>query len=225
MKGQVKLTIKKTSFGIIVGDDNKEYGYNGFIDVLNKKSGIIMGDYVEFEPTITPDRLIATNIKILDNPDFDLLQLKFDSNKETRGYIKMILGQFYIKDVDAKILTKLVVGKYEINIDKNYKNRHNQLVDYKLTSLNSKRKFSAVLVDRDFMPECYRLYENNLQGKVIERVKGGFSVLVFNKIQVFLPHSLTLNHTINIGDNIPIQLINCNDNFEGCVINLKDKND
>ncbi len=44
MKGQVKLTIKKTSFGIIVGDDNKEYGYNGFIDVLNKKSGIIMGD-------------------------------------------------------------------------------------------------------------------------------------------------------------------------------------
>ena len=37
MKGQVKITIKKSSFGIIVGDDNKEYGYNGQI---NKKNSL-----------------------------------------------------------------------------------------------------------------------------------------------------------------------------------------
>lgn len=223
MKGFVSKIIKMTGFGIITGEDGQQYLFNR--NNCKKSCGrLINSDEVIFDVLESNGSLIATNISLTDdeNEDFKLLQFKFDSGQICKGYLKKINNKYFIKDADTYIFISVRPGKYEINIAKNYELRLNDLVDYKITFLNENKKVFGALVDREFMPECYKLKQGELDAEIIGKNKGGYLVMVFKKIEGFIPNNLVEKHgnDLKVGDNVKVKLINCNSTFESCVFDI-----
>jgi hypothetical protein len=216
MKGHITKIIKKTPFGVIVGDDNQKYSFH-FVSMKDKVKPMMM-DYVEFEPSVRNNRLVAINIEILDAPEFEFLLHKHTSNQTLVGYLKFLAGDYYVKDRDTKIMVKMAIGTYETNLEK-YEQNVNQLVEYKITSLGRKKNVKGYLADREFIPECYRLNEPDLTGRITQIQKAGLTVLVFDKIAGFVPRSLVHNiyDSLKEGQIIPIMPIKITATYESAV--------
>ena len=224
--------------------------YNGFIKQINfpQKSGIIyspeseidsiffefincnkhytelnIGDKVTFKLFSEEDLHEATEINFVGNASLDSLRIDFENEKKLFGYLRKINGEFYVKDLYYSVFIKLIIAKYELKIEEVYEKNINKVIPYKIVSFNKKNKIRAVNLERVLNDDSkYLMPGFEADGFVVDKIKHGFSVKIFDNLIGFLPLKLANRYGKNVyvGDNIRISCVSTGIEFHGIVFDL-----
>jgi cold shock CspA family protein len=171
----------------------KELKKEGKIESVHKYSS---GDEVTFVPAKSPDPALgglAAEVNFVKNVSRKTLANESDQKGVIQGYLKKLEGDaWFVQHASTNVYVPLGISKWEIEVEKTYESRVNQLVGFKLTQTHALDKLSAILSDRKFSPNFQLLrdhYDNQTTMKVIVTGKnqhGFFAKLLFGDFEGFI---------------------------------------
>ena len=132
-------------------------------------------------------------MKFIKNRRIELLLEEAKNNKILKGYLKLIGDDnFYVKHIPSYIFIKLKISKSETDIQDNYYNKTNSLVEFELTQFEKTDKLSAVLINRKFK-EIDKPILNIIESKEVitatitgRNLKGYYVTILDNTIKSFI---------------------------------------
>lgn len=161
--GHIVRLKKQQNFGFIESEnfeefffyiDKKEYNVNKNNGGIKNTKKFCLGDEVKFKlrkSLIYEFELEAYDIIFVKNRRIELLIEEAKQNKILNGFLKLIDDDnFYVKHIPTYIFIKLKISKSETDIQDNYYNKINSLVEFELTHIEKIDKLSAVLTNRKF---------------------------------------------------------------------------
>lgn len=171
----------------------KELKREGKIDRVHKYSS---GDQVTFIPAKSTDPTLgglATEVVFVKNTSRKSLAEESDQNGVIQGYLRKLEDDsWFVEHATSKVIVPVAISKWEIDLEKTYDARVNQMVGFKLTQTHTLDKLSAILSDRKFSPNFQLLrdnYDNQTTMKVIITGKnkhGYFARLLFGDFAGFI---------------------------------------
>jgi ribosomal protein S1 len=124
-----------------------------------------------------------------------------------------------VKHVSSYVYIPLQITDWEIEIEKNYTNRIDELVEFRLTQTENIYKLIAVLVDATYTPEFHLLTQLHNHKEIIQAAlvgkneDGYFATLLDGKVDAFIliPKELTeaqrnLLSNLKKGDSLPVTI-------------------
>lgn len=196
--GHITRFDNQRNFGFIETENNEQYFF--FFDkaevIAQKRAGIIekvhkycSGDEVQFklQPCAKDKtKLQAYDLKFIRNQRRELLIEEAKTNDILLGYLKLIDNEkFFVKHISTYVFIELKISNWETNLQANYYNRIDTLVEFQLTQLEKIDRLSATLVQRDFKKQFNQI--SNLRTSqeltpalVTGRNKNGFFVTILN---------------------------------------------
>lgn len=183
-----------------------------FVCYENFNSGykhIFASDYVEFELKVLLEEnsLHATDIKFIRNSTLNYLYQDFTNKYTKRGFLKKIDDNYYVKDTETYLFIKLRVSPYETDLLNCYENKLNTQINYQIIVFSNKNKIRAINTDRKFCNEYLIATSGSVcSAKVLNKIKGGFNILVEGKILGFIPYSISYMQIADLSDNLMIKV-------------------
>ena len=203
--GHVIRLNPQQNFGFIESENFEEFYF--YIDTKKNKSNdehelqkkqhkFCLGDEVQFKlrkSLINQSELEAYDLKFIKNRRIELLLEEAKNNKILKGYLKLIGDDnFYVKHIPSYIFIKLKISKSETDIQDNYYNKTNSLVEFELTQFEKTDKLSAVLINRKFK-EIDKPILNIIESKEVitatitgRNLKGYYVTILDNTIKSFI---------------------------------------
>jgi cold shock CspA family protein len=196
--GHITRFDNQRNFGFIETENNEQYFF--FFDkaaiIAQKRAGLIekvhkycSGDEVEFklQPSLKDStKLQAYDLKFLRNQRRELLIEEAKTNDILLGYLKLIDNEkFFVKHISTYIFIELKISNWETNLQANYYERIDTLVEFKLSQLEKIDRLSATLVDRNFKDEFenisnLRTSQEIIAATVTGQNKSGFFVTILD---------------------------------------------
>lgn len=148
----------------------KELKREGKIDKVHNFSS---GDEVTFIPAKSPDPALgalASQVLFVGNKGRTQLAEESDEKGVLQGTLKKFEDDnWFVVHTHTNVYVPLSISSWEIDKDKTYESRVDQLVGFKLTQTHSLDKLTAILSDRKFSPNFQMLrdhYDNQTTLKV-----------------------------------------------------------
>lgn len=194
------------------------------LNCVDAYKNIYKGDKVLFEYGSEIDyEAKAENISFIQNATLESLKSDFRNGMILNGFLKKVGETYYVKDLDNYIFIPLIIAKYETDIEDVYERKINELIEYKIITFTKSNKIRAININRRFLVECEFLKEKEItEAQILAKVKGGYEIKVFDKINAFLPNSLALKNRdeITIGDFVKVICIKSDKNLENVIFDL-----
>lgn len=198
---------------------------NGNISVITqqklKKEGIIkkmhtyqVGDIVNFVSKLSDkgDKMIAANVQYLFNEGLDTILNKAKTGQTFNGYMKLVDGKFYIKEIETYLFFPLEISAWQTPFtDKQL----NEAIAFTLENIDKKEKATAKLLKVSYIPEYQKAlkYYNDktiIDAKVcLVNAFGIYVNVVGEKIQAKIPIEKANSNTniVKVDDIIKIKII------------------
>lgn len=162
LKGKVSFINHEKQYAMVEYEaGGKKRVVNGQIDKASqqrwKNSGDIkgihnfmVGDIVEFMLDHTPkgDRQMADKIEFKYNTAFNFLLEKAGTENSFLGYVKVIDGHYFVKEIETYFFLKLPVGKLQIPPEES---AEKEPVRFSIADADNATKAHAVLFDNDYV--------------------------------------------------------------------------
>jgi cold shock CspA family protein len=205
INGQVIRYIEDKNYGFIESEKGdifffkndrkrqKELKREGKIDQVHKYSS---GDEVTFLPAKSPDPALgalASEVSFVRNIKRTALVDESESKGILQGTLKKLEDDsWFVVHTNTNVYVPLSISTWEIDREKTYDSRLDQLVGFKLTQTHNLDKLTAILSDRKFSPNFQLLrdhYDNQTTLKVTITGKnqhGYFAKLAFGDFVGFI---------------------------------------
>jgi cold shock CspA family protein len=205
INGQVIRYIEDKNYGFIESEKGdvfffkndrkrqKELKREGKIDRVHNYSS---GDEVTFIPAKSPDPALgafASEVIFVSNAKRTALADESEAKGILQGTLKKLDDDtWFVVHTNTNIYLPLPISKWEIDLEKTYESRVDQLVGFKLTQTHNLDKLSAILIDRRFSPDFQKLrdhYDDETTLKVTVTGKnqhGYFATLPFGGFVGFI---------------------------------------
>jgi cold shock CspA family protein len=173
ISGRVVRYLEDKNYGFIESDKGdtfyfkndrkrqKELKREGKIDKVHNFSS---GDEVTFIPTKSPDPelgALASEVRFVGNTGITILAHESDQKGVLQGTLKkMEDDSWFVIHTTTGVYVPLSISNWEIDLEKTYESRVDQLVGFKLTQTHSLDKLSAILSDRKFSPNFQLLRDH-----------------------------------------------------------------
>ena len=168
-----------------------------------------LGDEVSFELKLSDrgDKMTAYNVKFLHNIPINLLIQRAAIENRFAGYLKIIDGQYFIKEWDSYILFPLQLSPWEVPPAAT---AENEAISYRFLNLDKPNAIMAELFSHNYIPEYKKAlqYFNNemdADATIYKISPHGIYLNLFNdKIQAKLPLDEVEKDSVKEGDIIPV---------------------
>lgn len=149
-----------------------EYDYKGKQKSVNFKTAagsgkkahqFMIGDKVSFTLRLSDrgDKMAADGVRFMHNTSIDLLIQKAHMENRFSGYLKIVDGKFFVKEVDSYILFPLKLSPWEIPPAES---ASNVAIAFSLTDIDKPKSIRAELFSHQFIPE-YKMAQRHYQEK------------------------------------------------------------
>jgi ribosomal protein S1 len=156
--------------------------------------------------------------------DMQKLSIYYRDNVILKGILsKPGIHNYFVKNADPDMYIRLFVSENEINVKENYEYKIGTVIEYKIDFNSGGNKPTALLLNRTFHPGVYDLAQAKpVMAEVIGKVKGGFKVKVFDKIEGFIPYSLSskIKEQLEDGEIISVTCIKASEDLDNFVFDL-----
>lgn len=224
--GYITYYNQSRKFGFIDCPELNYYDiYFYFVNIHREYKHIFPSDYVEFELKDRSDenQLEANEIKFIRNCTLEFLHQDFVSKKTKKGFLKKIENNYYVKDSETYLFIKLRVSPYETDLFNRYESKINTQINYEIVVFSNKNKIRAINTDRKFCTEYLMATSGCIcSAKVQNKIKGGYNILVEEKINGFIPDSIAHNRSTDLDEGfvINVKCINNNESSEKPVFEI-----
>ena len=205
ISGQVVRYLEDKNYGFLVSETGemfyfkndrkrqKELKRAGIIDQVHH---FVSGDEVTFIPAKSPDPELgafASEVSFVSDRKRIELADESDYKGVLQGTLKKLEDDsWFVIHTNTNIYLPLAISKWEIEVEKTYASRVDQLVGFKLPQTHHLEKLQAILIDRKFSPDFQLLrdhYEDQTTLKVTVTGKnphGYFAKLSFGDFVGFI---------------------------------------
>lgn len=181
-------------------------------------------DEVAFEYDENEGRPCARRVRFLGNAALDGLRQAFEAGTVRPGFVKKIESDYYVKDVETHIFSKLTISLNEVDLAETYEHSLNQQRAYRLVRMSANNSLRAVLEERRFRPGLAALASGQAyEAEVLYEAKGGYLLqLVGHDFKGLLPCKEVYKQTIPlaIGARVQVQLQSALSTLERLVFEL-----
>jgi cold shock CspA family protein len=177
---------------------------------------IFPSDHVDFElkKLYDENQLEANEIKFIRNSTLEYLHQDFVNKKTKKGFLKKIQDNYYVKDSETYLFIKLRISPYETELFNCYESKLNAQINYQIVVFSNKNKIRAINTDRKYSIEYLMAVSgNNCIAKVENKIKGGYKILVEEKIIGFIPDSIAYKHGVDLIEDFMLK-VRCIQNNE-----------
>lgn len=168
-----------------------------------------LNDTVSFQLRLSDrgDKMTAYNVKFSHNEAIALLIQKAEIENRFAGYLKIVDGRFFVKEIDSYILFPIQLSKWE---KEPVETAANVAISFKLINLDKPNSIAAELFSHNYIAE-YKKALQHFNNKIeIDAVvyKVSPHAVYFNlfgdKMQAKLPLSEVDKDSVKEGDVIPV---------------------
>jgi len=225
LRGRVVRFAKVKNFGWLDPEEGEPLYFHGS-DCAPEYQHVHTGDDVAYDYDENDGQPCARNIHFLGNRSLDALRADFERGAVLFGFIKKIEGEYYVKDVETHIFSKLAISLNEVDVDEIYEASLNQKRAYRLVRMSAHNALRAVLEERRFRPGLADLVAGQTYAaEVLFETKGGYQLYLPElDIKGFLPCKDTYKQTIPlpIGGQVEVELAPAapNSRYENLMLEL-----
>jgi hypothetical protein len=168
-----------------------------------------LGDVVSFELKLSDrgDKMTAYNIKFTHNETISLLVQKAAIENRFAGYLKIVDGKFFVKEIESYILFPIQLSKWE---KEPVETAANEAIAFKLLNLEKPNSIVAELFSHNYFPEYKKAlqhFNNKIEIEAIVHKISPHAVylnLFGDKMQAKLALTDIEIEAIKEGDTIPV---------------------
>jgi hypothetical protein len=168
-----------------------------------------LGDGVSFQLKLSDrgDKMTAYNIKFTHNETISLLIQKAAIENRFAGYLKIVEGKFFVKEIDSYILFPIQLSKWE---REPVETAANEAIAFKLLNLEKPNSIVAELFSHNYFPEYKKAlqhFNNKIEIEAIVYKLAPHAVylnLFGDKMQAKLSITDIERDVIKEGDIIPV---------------------
>jgi hypothetical protein len=170
-----------------------------------------LGDVVRFSLRLSDrgDKMTADNVHYVHNPDLELLLQRAANENRFSGYLKLVGGTYFVKEVDTYILFPLRLSPWELPPADT---AENVAITFRLTDTDRPNSVRAELFSHRFIPE-YRMAERHFKDKTpvdawVSRVSphAVYLELFTESMQAKLPVKEGTDPGLKQGDNVQVRI-------------------
>jgi hypothetical protein len=170
-----------------------------------------LGDVISFELKLSDrgDKMTAYNIKFTHNETINLLIQKAAIENRFAGYLKIVEGKFFVKEIDSYILFPIQLSKWE---KEPVETAANEAIAFKLLNLEKPNSIVAELFSHNYFPEYKKAlqhFNNKIEIAAIVHKISPHAIylnLFGDKMQAKLSITDVEIDTIKEGDTIPVAI-------------------
>ena len=168
-----------------------------------------LNDTVSFQLRLSDrgDKMTAYNVKFSHNEAIALLVQKAEIENRFAGYLKIVDGKFFVKEVDSYILFPIQLSKWE---KEPVETAANVAISFKLINLDKPNSIAAELFSHNYLAEYKKALQHFNNEIEIEAVVYKISPhavylnLFGDKMQAKLSLTEAEKETVKEGDIIPV---------------------
>jgi len=216
IKGNVSFVNHEKKYIIIEYEQNgKKKTVNANIGadkqskIKNKVRHFHIGDTVSFELQMSErgDRMIVNDLRFLYNNALDALINKSRTENNFIGYLKIVDGKYFVKEIDSYLFFPLPSSPWQI---KPTEKELNEAVTFSLENTDKKDKVAAKLFNNNYIPEFYAAVKMHKAKTPVDAEvykigpHGIYLNVIADKIQTKLPLPEYANLNLKVGDKIKV---------------------
>ena len=168
-----------------------------------------LGDGVSFQLKLSDrgDKLTAYNVKYTHNTGIDLLIQKAATENRFSGYLKIVEGNYFVKEWESYILFPLRLSPWE---KPPVESAANEAISFKLVNLDKPNNLAAELFSHNYIPEdkmALQHFNNkiDIDAKIYKVSPHGVYLDLFgDKIRAKLSMDDFEKEEIKEGDTVPV---------------------
>lgn len=168
-----------------------------------------LNDTVSFQLRLSDrgDKMTAYNVKFSHNEAIALLVQKAEIENRFAGYLKIVDGKFFVKEIDSYILFPIQLSKWE---KEPVETAANVAISFKLINLDKPNSIAAELFSHNYLAEYKKALQHFNNEIEIEAVVYKISPhavylnLFGDKMQAKLSLTETEKEAVKEGDIIPV---------------------
>lgn len=176
-----------------------------------------LNDSVSFQLRLSDrgDKLAAFNIKFLFNEAINLLIQKSAIENRFAGYLKIVDGKFFVKEIDSYILFPIQLSKWE---KEPVETADNIAISFKLINIDKPKSIAAELFSHNYIAEYKKALQHFDKKIDIDAVVNRISEhavyldLFGSKMQAKLSINEEERGIVKIGDMIPVNIVHLTSN-------------
>jgi len=216
IKGNVSFVNHEKKYIIIEYEQNgKKKTVNANIGadkqskIKNKVRHFHIGDTVSFKLQMSErgDRMIVNDLRFLYNNALDALINKSRTENNFIGYLKIVDGKYFVKEIDSYLFFPLPSSPWQI---KPTEKELNEAVTFSLENTDKKDKVTAKLFNNNYIPEFYAAVKMHKAKTPVDAEvykigpHGIYLNVIADKIQTKLPLPEYANLNLKVGDKIKV---------------------
>lgn len=161
-KGTITFINQEKFFATIEyykGSSLKSVNFKTDIDNTGKKPHQFrLGDTVSFQLQLSArgDKLSAFQVKFLHNEPVNILLQRAKAENRFSGYLKIINGKYFIKEVGSYVLFPLQLSPWE---KPPVETAANEVISFKLSNMGKPKSIAATLFSHNYIPEYTKALE------------------------------------------------------------------
>jgi hypothetical protein len=175
----------------------------------NKPHKYRLGDHVKFQLRLSDrgDKMTAYNVKFTHNEAIDVMIQRAAIENRFAGYLKIVDGKFFVKEINNYILFPIHLSKWE---KEPVETAANVAISFKLANLDKPNQIAAELFSHNYIPEYKKAvqhFNNKIEiDAVVQRISPHaiYLNLFGDKMQAKLSVTEAEKESIAIGDIIPV---------------------
>jgi len=111
-----------------------------------------LNDSVSFELRLSDrgDKMTAYNVKFSHNESIDLMIQKLEKENRFAGYLKIVDGKFFVKEIESYVLFPIQLSKWE---KEPVETAANVAISFKLINIDKPNAVAAELFSHNYIPE------------------------------------------------------------------------
>ncbi len=176
-----------------------------------------LNDSVDFQLRLSDrgDKMTAYNVKFIHNEAVDLLIQKSAIENRFAGYLKIVDGKFFVKEVESYVLFPIQLSKWE---KEPVETAANVAISFKLINTDKPNSIAAELFSHNYISEYKKALQHFDKKIDIEAVVYKVSPhavyldLFGDKMQAKLTVTEAEKETIKAGDIIPVTIVHLTNN-------------
>ena len=170
-----------------------------------------LGDIVRFNLRLSDrgDKMTADDVHYIHNPGLEVLLQKAGTENRFSGYLKVVDGRYFVKEVDSYILFPLQLSPWEMPPADT---AENAAISFRLVNIDRPNSIRAELFSHQYIPE-YRMAQRHFKDKTpveawVSRVSphAVYLELFTASMHAKLPLDETRTSPLKPGDSVQVMI-------------------
>jgi hypothetical protein len=128
-------------------------------------------DNVEFkiwQSEKNPNKKEAYDLLYIEDPAYQQFLDEAKVSKKLLGYLQTKNKKFFVKHISTGVLIPVIISPWETDLEEIYQARINKIVTFKLNMFEDTDKIQAVLTDRVYSDEFFKMIKLNKKKEVMQ---------------------------------------------------------